>query len=245
MNNRTKGYCLPVGRNYGVLTHEDAFGVVSRAIERHHLDVTGNVEVWNSGNSASLKFYIDGVELIKENGNGGIKPGFGYTNHYGQKMAFRGNGHFMRLVCTNGMRMRTLLPEFALKEFHLQDIAINLGNDVEKYMVNLMAKCHLIEGYISAAKTKSVTFKDEAERTRSVQFLVGTDKHGSAIDTRLKKGLPEPKLTASPWDVYSAITEYVSHEPSLSPAVQDKLYSVSEMIMRPAYQMRAVPAQVA
>ena len=218
---------------YHEYQHKDVVTRVAEHMQKAQL--TGHGKIYNYGDTMKLEILFDNIALIHDpQGKGkGIAPGVVFRNSYNKANSVTGYGYFLRLICTNGMTMRQIIPELRFSERHTLSIVEKLPSAIESFTVGLLSRSKLIETTIKIASEVKVPFSNREQRLQTIVALVDHNKVGEMIEKNLTS------LEPTKWDIYNAITQVLSHE-RVGETVKEKIEKVSEKILSPSYTV--IPA---
>ena len=221
---------------YHEYQHKDVVTRVAEHMQKSQL--SGHGKIYNYGDTMKLEILFDNIALINDpQGRGkGIAPGVIFRNSYNKANSVTGYGYFLRLICTNGMTMRQLIPELRFSERHTLSIIEKLPTAIENFTVGLLSRSKLIETTIKIASEVKVPFSNREQRLQTIVALVEHNKVGEMIEKNLTS------LEPTKWDIYNAITQVLSHE-RMGETVKEKIEKISEKVLSPTYTV--IPAVLA
>lgn len=213
---------------YHEYQHKD---VVDRVVSTmNKAQLSGHGHVYDGGDTIKLQILFDGIAFVKDpTGMGkGIQPGVIFRNSYNKANSVTGSGYFMRVICTNGMTMRQMIPELRFSERHTLSIVDKLPEAINTFTTGLLSRVKVIETTIDIASKVEVKFSNREQRLQTIAALVEHTKVSELIDAQLTT------LNPTKWDIYNGITQVLSHE-RVGETVKEKIEKVSEKILSPAY----------
>jgi hypothetical protein len=222
-----------VSNIYHEYQHADVVHKVVDSLTKAQLVAHGHI--YDNGDTIKIQLLFDNISFIKDPaGKGkGIQPGAIFRNSYNKQNSVTGSGYFMRVICTNGMVMRQLIPELKFSERHTLSIVEKLPSAIESFTTGLLSRSKLIETTIKIASEVKVPFSNREQRLQTIVALVDHNKVGEMIEKNLTS------LEPTKWDIYNAITQVLSHE-RVGETVKEKIEKVSEKILSPSYTV--IPA---
>lgn len=225
MTNTSKGrQCMPTSLDYPVFDHKTAFGFAADSVQKMGAGIHGDVETW--GDRAYLTGMFDGVNIV-DGKDSVVELGFHLENAMDRKIAFKGDGYTMRLVCANGAKAKSILPQFEIHEWHTQDMAIRVPEVIAKFAYGLLAKA----GYLQEAVNEAIVSKVKFESKESVEATMGVVYEGIS-DRHIKKIVEQIQtLEPSRWDLYNAASYYTSHNDKLSPDIRNNIDDISSKFL--------------
>jgi len=226
MTNTTKSrQCMATSLEYPVFDHKTAFGFVAGSIRRREgSGIHGNVETWQD--RAYLTAMFDEVKLTDGN-DSIVELGFHLENAMDRKIAFKGDGYTMRLVCANGAKATSILPQFVLHEWHTADMETRVPPVLEAFMMGLFMKAGYLQDAITAAIGSKVVFEtqESLEATMIAEYDGISDRHVKKIVAQIKS------LEPSRWDIFNAASYYTSHNEKLSPDIRNNIDDISSKFL--------------
>lgn len=213
---------------YHEYQHADVVHKVVDSLTKAKLVSHGHI--YDNGDTIKIQLLFDNITFIKDPaGKGkGIQPGAIFRNSYNKQNSVTGSGYFMRVICTNGMVMRQLIPELKFSERHTSSIVEKLPSAIDNFTTALLSKSKLIETSIDIASKVQVQFSNREQRLLTIVALVEHNKVGEMIEKELET------LNPTKWDIYNAITKIATHE-RIGETVREHMERVSEKILSPAY----------
>jgi hypothetical protein len=225
MTNTSRGrQCMATSLDYPVFDHKTAFGFAADAIQTMGAGIHGNVKTW--GDRAYLTGMFDGVGLV-DGKDSIVELGFHLENAMDRKIAFRGDGYTVRLVCANGAKATSILPQFEIHEWHTQDMTVRVPNVITKFAYGLLEKAGYLQEAINEAMSSKVVFEsvESVDATMGVVYEGITDRHIKKIVEQITS------LEPSRWDLYNAASYYTSHNDKLSPDIRNKIDDISSKFL--------------
>jgi hypothetical protein len=218
---------------YHEYQHKDVVDRVVQTMTKAQLQ--GHGHIYDNGDTIKIQILFDGIAFIKDpSGMGkGIQPGAIFRNSYNKANSVTGSGYFMRVICTNGMVMRQMIPELRFSERHTLSIIDKLPQAIENFTMGLLSRSKVIETTIDIASKVHVQFNTREQRLQTIAALVEHTKVGELIDAQLTT------LNPTKWDIYNGITQVLSHE-RVGETVKERIEKVSERVLSPGYTV--VPA---
>jgi len=239
MTNVTKGHhCMATSLEYPVFDHATAFGFAADSVrKREGAGIHGTVETW--GDKAYLTAMFDEVKLSDGN-DSVIEMGFRLENAMDRKIAFRGDGYTMRLICANGAKARSVLPGFEIHEWHTQDMTVRVPQVIEVFTSGLLAKAGYLQEAITAAMGAKVVFEtqESLQATMLSAYDGISDRHTKKIIEQIKT------LEPSRWDIFNAASWYTSHNDKLSPDIRNNIDDISSKFLNLTQAITPIMPQI-
>lgn len=203
-NRGTQKLANIVTDKYALIQHRDAFITLVSALRRAEVDVVGTVK--NNRDNVAIEMTFDGI--LVDDGVEGIELGAKIVNSYNSTSSFRGWGWGLRKVCSNGLYMRSAVPEMSFSIVHRgkapeisMDAIVSMVDEVRSRVVNY-------EDAIVVAKEQSMYFPTVDSLAATIQPIIGSER---ATATAIN-GYWDGQFDTNRWDVYNLMTAYASHE---------------------------------
>jgi len=133
----------------------------------------------------------------------------------------------VRLVCANGAKATSILPQFVIHEWHTQDMTERVPPLIEKFANGILSKAGYLQTAIDEAIASKVKFESQEslEATMTVVYDGISDRHVKRIVEQIKT------LEPSRWDMYNASSYYTSHNEKLSPDIRNNIDDISSKFL--------------
>jgi len=207
---------------YVTIQHKEVFEPFIDTLSKLGLSVHGSI--YDYGGAVYLTTYFKNMDLIPDD-ESGIRNGLRVINSFDGKTAIRGEMYTLRLVCSNGMKIRQL--QRSVRQLHLGDFKTE--ELMESFVEQAINRSESLKILVSDAMKDKV----EWELAKNVyEKLIATPRHREAIlnlfKSRFEKGT---KITR--WDIYNQITEYATHGRGklLSVSVEEYLQGKAEKLL--------------
>jgi len=219
--NMTTGKLASINsEGYQIIQHGDVAQAIVETLGRLNLNVKGRINNYGNKFCADLAFQKEGLEI--QDDAQGIKLGIRVMNSYDKSSSFRLEMYGFRMICQNGMSFG--------KRFGVIESTIHYGSR-EK---NLAAISKITEGFIARVIESSAIMQsyvndmigDSLEYNMAIRIIraMFKKKHSKQIISRLEN-------CKSRWEMYNAVTNYITHGEHLTPNVQTYLEKLSQKIM--------------
>lgn len=223
---------------YSVLQHYEAVNMVVNSLREKHIEARGFMTEWENG--VAVELFIDNVIIPKQgnetlaqslrvpDGKDGIEMGIRFVNSYNKSSGFRGYGFGWRLACSNGMFLRSVLPEMKFSIRHTGQVVDRVGDKIQSAIRRLVENRGALIAVIDEAQNDVLQFKNEDELVTMLGGYVGSDSRADRIlDTPAASGIG---LEASRWELYNLLTDYATHT-EMSVSMYDRIQSGAEMLL--------------
>lgn len=222
-NRNTRDIVATVSKQYSILQHGEAFGAVASILEEMGESVFGTVRNYNNTVYAEIAFR----DLRVDDGSrDGVNLGVRFANSYDKSKTFSGDGFFIRYICTNGMMMRTMLPEFSFRVKHIGDVEHEAETYINNLLVDLDSRMLRVGDTIRQAKSDAIQFESREQVELTLGEYLGNIRHAKRITDQYYDG----DLEVNRYDLYNIVTEYTSHA-DLSVGLYERLTESAERIL--------------
>lgn len=228
-------FCSPV---YSVLQHSESVNMVLDSLKEYGIEARGFINEWNNG--VAVELFLDNVvvptqgnELIKQSlripdGDDGIQMGIRFVNSYDKSSGFRGYGFGWRLACSNGMFLRSILPEMRFSIRHTGEVVSKVGDKIYGAIERLIHHRGALIAVIEDAQQDRVEFANENELSTALAGYVGSERR--ANDVLSSHAARNLELETSRWNLYNVLTDYATHT-ELSVSMYDRIQNGAESIL--------------
>jgi len=221
--------------NYSLVNHQAAFGLLAHGLEGRNF--YGQVYNYNDYVACNVFF----PELKVKDDADGIDLGMKVVNSYNRSASFKGYATAKRLVCSNGMYLRQIIPDLQFSYIHVGDLDESIGPILDGFFSALSHSTQVVQETIKKAQKDKVVFESEEQVEATFTEILRSPVHA-------KKLMPyyEPKtfLKPSKWEFYNAITAYISHAEVVPSRVE--IYSNwAEKVLLPEYEIKPVSLELA
>lgn len=220
-----------VSQGYSLVQHQEAFGMVADHLEDYK--VYGQLN--NYHDVVTLNVFFPDIHLNDD--AQGLDLGIKVVNSYDKSSSFKIFGVANRLVCTNGMYMRTIIPGMEFMKIHVGELSTHMDGIISGFFEILENSVHEVQEVIDASMVETIEF----ENLDQVQATFSQELKSPMHAKNLMNGNhyePENELRPTKWDFVNAITSYLTH--SDKPVVESRvdIYSDwAEKILSPGYEI--------
>jgi hypothetical protein len=207
-----------VGLNYNIVQHRDLYKCAVEACSNLGLEFKDNVLDFGDKVYIDIDFPEKKFEF-KQLGES-FAIGLRFMNSYNKKTGVVIVPKFIRLACMNGMIVRNLRWSHAVKIRHNTPQAKDFETHVEIALSKIITMDEQLRKVVEPAMADSIEF-DLAKKI--YQYLLGrcADEYVEKIWKIAKKNMPRTAKSLSRWDMYNAVTQFVTHGAQLKPSVYD------------------------
>ncbi len=252
-NTDKKAPAMVTSSMYTIVQHREVFDSFLEGMKELGLNASG--KVWNNGNRviAEVVFKGKGIEDPSAGhiaGDNAVGKTIGYgvrlSNSYDKSMAIRGQFLAYRLACSNGMIVGSEI--LAVHQKHIGNIDIR--KKMTEFLTAVLAKEDKLQALVSSAIAQTMEW-DIAHRV--LEKLFDQPRHREQIlkrlgismvsveDKKTKKTTvqyvwDDPKKATqkvSRWQLYNAVTNYLTHGERMTPHVQEVLHAKGNKLLEP------------
>jgi len=229
-----------ISDDYSLVLHEKAFSLVADGLDRLDTEVYGYVK--NIEDVAIVEVYFPALR-IKDDAKG-MDVGGKIINSYNKSRAFKGFMVANRLVCTNGMYARKLIPDVNFFEIHVGDLAERIPELIEEFFENLKDATEDLKAIIDQAMNVYIEFNSEDEIEPTIAGILNSPRHAKKLmEGKYYYDQVKDPVNPSKWELYNAITAYASHAALVESRV-DVLSNSAETLLHPEYQVVVIAPEI-
>lgn len=207
-------------QEYKIIQHNAVVSSLFQAINNLNLKFSYDARQGNNTLFVDIKFPETRINVMKgEEFIGGLR----IINSYNKTTGLMILPRLDRVVCSNGMVVSKFLDGYTIK--HNQKIVEDFQRVIEKALNEMINASPKLRAIIEHCMEDSVEFQ-LAEKI--LYNLLKSERHTTAIYERLQKDRKD-KLTR--WDIYNAITDYVSHGEQLKPTVEQAMQMKAQKLL--------------
>jgi len=212
-----------VSNHYKIIQHPDIFKAVFKTLKNLNVEVQGLLRNYNDVVFADLIFTSEGTP-IKDDAKG-IQIGIRVVNSYNKTTSFRLEMFGYRLICENGMTFGSTMGVRQIT-FHVGEPKTEemIAETVEKFVAEVINSHSKLQAYVNKCMADSIEWK---HLTSILEKLVHIKKHREEIKFRLG----DKRKTVTRWELYNAITEYMTHGTSLTRFLTNYLEARSQKVL--------------
>ena len=220
-NNTQQSLSSIVTDKYQIIQHRDVYSAVANKLMDLNIPISGRLDNGNDYVKADLIFG-DNQYNIKDDAKG-IKLGIRVINSYNKKTSFRLEMYGYRIICQNGMSFGDKMGVRELT-FHTgsEKTYDMIAETTAKFVTDVINSNKKLQDYVSKMMADSTDYQTALS---IIEKLITRKKHYDEM-----KKLLEKKSAPTRWDIYNAVTDYVSHR-DISGAVQRRLEKRSQTLL--------------
>lgn len=255
IKNQTQGiHCASVSENYNLVQHKEYFNAFATALSR--LNIPYKATIQSAGNKAFADFNFINDKAKFTELNEEFTTGIRLTNSYNKSCGVNVAPRYTRLACTNGMILTRTEQSVSVR--HNSTILKDIESFVEKRISNIINEHKDLQVMVSESMLDSIewsvacnilktTFKQAVHREEILKRLGLSEI--SVTDTKTNKKQysyvwndeTQKKPSFTRWDIYNAITNYITFGEQLTPLVEANLHKKAERLLTtPLEQMATV-----
>lgn len=243
--NISKGkMCCATIPYYNLIQHKEYFLGFGEALDRLNIKYTMTLQ--QSGNRAFCDFEFKDRNLKFEKVGEEFTTGIRLINSYDKSMGLYVIPRFTRLVCTNGMILTRCAKTFSIK--HHNKAVNEIQRFIEKRLNDLITEYSDLNAWVSGAMIDSIEWRfackilaklfEQLKHREQILKNLGI----SIIEIEDKKtnkksigyvwdnaAIKKEKLTR--WEVYNAITKYLSHGEQITPHIENMFHRKAEKLL--------------
>lgn len=236
--------CSAVVPHYNLVQHKDYFVNFAQALDRLNLKYKMTIAQQKGKAFADIDFIGNNVKFDKLNEE--FATGLRLVNSYDKTSGVAVIPKYTRLACTNGMILTRHEKTMAIK--HHSKVVKELEAFIEKRLSEFIGNNDQLQKWVSESMGDSIEWKtvclileklfkqpkhrEEILKKLNISIISVTDdrtkkKRVSYVwdDDEKKKD----KLTR--WEVYNAITSYLTHGEHITPHIQNLFHRKAEKIL--------------
>jgi len=243
--NVSKGkFCAAVVPHYNLVQHKRYFDSFAEALQRLNIDYS--MKVSQTGNRAFADIQFNNKNIKFDKLNEEFTTGIRLANSYDKTSGVNVIPKYTRLACTNGMIMTR--SEMTLSIKHHSKMAEEIESFIEHKISQIINESADLQVWVSSCMGDSMEWM---ACCRIIEKLFSQLKHREEILKRLgisvieiedkktkKKGITyvwdkkeEMKTTFTRWEVYNAITNYLSFGEQITPHIESIFQKKAEKLL--------------
>jgi len=243
--NHSKGkFCGAVMPHYTVVQHKDYFLSFAESMTRLGMDYKMTMK--ECGNKAFADIEFKGRDLKFDKLNEEFITGIRLSNGYAGNTSLSVSPRFTRLACSNGMILTRSVG--SIRKAHTQISIRNVDSFVEKELNDLIKSYGDLQKWVSQSMEDSIEW---LAACKIIGKLFEQLKHRELIlknlgisviqveDKKTKKksisyvwdDLQNKKKKFNRWELYNAITRYITHGEHISPHVESLFHTYAEKLL--------------
>jgi len=241
--NYSKGeVCAAVVPYYNLVQHKEYIDGFSEALDR--LNIKYKMKIESMGNRVYADIDFAGRNLKFKNLNEEFTTGIRIANSYDKMTGVIVAPLYTRLACTNGMVMTRAEKSFSVKHNDKKLLEIQLF--VERRLNSIISASADLQNWVSRSMNDSIEWR---AAVRILEKLIGQFNHrekileklGIAIIKKKEKNKKwfeyvwnneqDKKEKFTRWEIYNAITYYISHGEHITPHINDYYQKRAERLL--------------
>lgn len=233
VNMSKRHVCMPVGPQYPVFGHRQAYGLVEEALTERKVEIHGKMETLGDRSYCNILF--TDLKCVKDDKDG-MDVGISFENPMDRKTCFKGAGYTFRQWCSNGAVAKTLLPVMEINESHTTNMLHRVPSIIGNFIADSLAQTNVMQVIVQKAMETQVHFesRESLEATMTVAFDGVAERHMKGVLGNVKS------LNPTRFDLFNATTYYTSHAP-VSPDIRSKIDAISERFVNVSIPLHPIP----
>jgi hypothetical protein len=222
---------------YQILQHRDFFSLMESEMSALGLnDFYGYILEKDGGNSYVARLILRNNFIEEPELGQNVAIGVEFRNSINKFMAASGHAHFLRLSCTNGMTVRSMLPEIDFSRNHnarnMKEMFEAVSNKSRGFISGILNSDKQFFEIICNAREDQIKYTDLVQMYSSIEEIIGTKKHSENIGDILRRDVLKQRdqngqIFTDRWQLYNAVTYYTSHG-NITPDIFDQILVKAE-----------------
>jgi hypothetical protein len=210
---------------YMLVQHRDIFNPFVQAMQNLGMKIDG--KLYNYGGSVSARVFFTDYEVMPTDGKT-IRLGVQMSNSLNLTRSVKMELVAFRLVCSNGMVIGKVVPGCSWSRAHVGRAIVEF--EVKKFIEKSIGKS---QEFLRLVNESIIDTYEWILVQEIVKKLIVTKKHREPIMKRIETTVNErPDHTVTRWDIYNAVTNYVSVEESLTKSAIAYLEKQSQRVLK-------------
>jgi hypothetical protein len=240
-NTSKKQFCNIVGSSYHLIQHKQYFDIVADALQR--LNIPFNMKITQQGHKAFADIEFQNKDIKFEKLNEKFSVGFRLTNSYNKSVGLSISPMYKRLACMNGMVLASFGKSFSIR--HNQKAAIQIERFVEISINKIIESDNKLQVWVSQCLEESVEWnniillikklfsstKHQKELFSRLGIIVNKIKDKTTGQINITYQKEDENRKYNKWDIYNAITNYLTHGEHISPLINEFYHKKAESIL--------------
>jgi hypothetical protein len=243
--NVSKGkFCAAVIKHYNLIQHKEYVDSFARCLD--NLNIQYNLSLSESGNKVFADFDFIRKNIKMDKVGEEFSTGIRLINSYSGRIGLSAMPKFTRLACSNGMVVTRFEKSFSVH--HTSKMLINMQGFVERQLNGIINHSVDLQNWVEESIKDS---KEWLIITRIIEKLFSQPKHreqvldrlgiAMIVDKKRSKGKSKKYLYAlnddvetknvTRWEVYNAITHYLTHGEQMTPHIYDLFQRKAERVL--------------
>ena len=235
VNKRTGEVAQIATDSYTVLQHRNYYSMLALNFEEIGVNnISGYILEKDGGNAINARVvfrdFVEDEPAVGKN----IMLGAEFNNSFDKKFAATGNAYFYRLICSNGMILKKLIPGCDFSRNHNARSETEMLNSIQiradGFIKGIVESGELFKDVMNDAIESRVVFENPVQLFSSMEEIFGSKKHAENIGQIARKSATvgaDAHLYLNKWDLYNSSTDYASHN-AMTPDVFSKILETAE-----------------
>jgi len=210
---------------YVLAQHFEVANAARQAIQSDYPDLFVEGFVKFHGSKMRINFTFPEYVIDDETTGKGIEVGAFLNHSIDGKSGLNGGARFYRVICTNGMMLKSSIPEAEFSIKHLGEFKKNLKSTIG-VLTNAVGIHERITRLVESAIEDQYTHFTESELHATLSGILGSKRLASRIVDIAKTNPAQ----FTRYDLYKDITDYVEHN-SKSLPISEKYDRIAEKLL--------------
>lgn len=229
---------------YNLIQHKEYFDGFANALNRLGLDF--NMTIKQMGQRAFADIEFKGRDIKFEKLNEEFTTGLRLINSYDKSKGLFVIPRFTRLACTNGMVLTRSEKTLSIK--HHSKVAQEIEKFIELKINDIISSSNDLQGWVSGAMKDSIEWDtacrimgklfEQVKHRERILGELGIDVIFVTNEKTKKKYVnyvwtdeSKKKAKLTRWELYNAVTSYITHGEQISPHVEDLFQRKAEKFL--------------
>lgn len=236
--------CSVVVPFYNLVQHKEYIDNFAVALDK--LGLKYKMKIKAQGNRVFADVEFEGRNLKFEKLNEEFTTGIRIVNSYDKTAGVSMVPRFTRLACTNGMILTRNEKMLSIK--HHQKILKEITSFVEKRLNNIINTYGDLQNWVSVSMKDSIEWKvtckiieklfeqlkhrEEVLKRLNLSVIEVTDKKTKKKSvTYVWNDEKKKKIKFTRWEIYNAITDYLTHNEQITPHIESLFQKRAEKVL--------------
>lgn len=236
--------CAAVVPHYNLIQHKEYFDGVSLVL--NNLGIKFKMTIKESGNCAFADIEFKDRNIKFEDLNEEFITGLRLRNSYNKTLGIQIGPRYTRLACTNGMLLTRSEKTVSIK--HHSKLVHELQSFIEKHINIIITQSEELQHWVSVSMKDSVEWlvackiieklfkqlkhREEILKRLDIDIIVVKDKKTKKkIVSYIQKDVEIKKAKFSRWEIYNAVTHYLTHGEHITPFIENYFHKHAEKLL--------------
>lgn len=242
--NISKGaFCAAVVPHYNLIQHKDYFDHFATAM--NNLGIKFSMKFNQSGSRAFCDIEFEDRNIKFETLNEEFTTGIRLVNSYNKSTGLHIIPRYTRLACTNGMIITKSAKTISIK--HHSKVVKEIQVVIEKELNIIINSTEELKTWVSSCMEDSaewllcskiieklfihINHREAILKKLNISLITQTDKKTKKKTISYVYDGTEKKKKFTRWELYNAITDYITHSEQITPHAESVLHSQAERLL--------------